>query len=270
MSSASGDQLLRLPWIPTLWCRSLDGLAGATLTDVLADGNRALLIRAPAGNNSGPLELLDMESGETRILIAGAVVDAKYTDGNLVYVLSNGTLEAVPFDPDAGEIAGGPTTLGDRAVFDRYRVFAVDASDNGTVVYIPEEPRELILIDRDGRQRVLSEARQNFHSPMFSPDGQRIAVDFNSLDGRDVWVFDIRQQTMSRLTFDSDGHDPTWTSGWSGSHIYITKSGEFGIYVTPSTIRRGRTAGSWPRVRIWRSRVTGLPRDSTLLTIGNS
>ena len=269
VSSASGDELLRLSPDADSLVLVLDGLAGATLTDVLPEGRRGLLVRAPAGNNSGPLELIDLESGETRTLIAGAVVDARHTDGYLVYVLSNGTLEVVPFDVGAAEITGGSVALASDVSLTGTGYAQFDASDNGTVVYIPEEPRELILMDRDGRQRVLSAARQNYHSPMFSPDGQRVAVDFNSLDGRDVWVLDLRQQTMSRLTFDSDGHDPTWSLDGRWITYTSSKSGTFGVYVTPSTIGSGE-----PRLLAEHQDLafTGywLPRDSTLLTIGSS
>jgi Tol biopolymer transport system component len=66
-------------------------------------------------------------------------------------------------------------------------------------------------VSRDGGRRPATEERRNFHAPTFSPDGLRIATDFNSSDGRDVWVLDVATGLVTRATFDRDGHDATWT-----------------------------------------------------------
>ena len=68
--------------------------------------------------------------------------------------------------------------------------------------------------------------------PQFSPDGRRVSVDFTGADGRDVWILNLRQGTLSRATFDRDGHDATWMP--DGVHLTYTsfKSGRFGIYRT--------------------------------------
>ena len=70
--------------------------------------------------------------------------------------------------------------------------FAV--AENGTLVYVPEEQRSLVLVDREGRSRLATNERRNFHAPMYSSDGWRIATDFTSADGRDVWVLDLRDR----------------------------------------------------------------------------
>ena len=42
-----------------------------------------------------------------------------------------------------------------------------------------------------------------------SPEGSRIALDLTD-ETRDVWLLTLRDSTLTRLTFDNDGHDPTW------------------------------------------------------------
>jgi Tol biopolymer transport system component len=67
------------------------------------------------------------------------------------------------------------------------------------------------LIDRNGASRLATTERRNFHAPQFSPDGRRLSFDFNSVEGRNVWILDLGDKTLTRATFDRDGHDATWT-----------------------------------------------------------
>jgi Tol biopolymer transport system component len=67
-----------------------------------------------------------------------------------------------------------------------------------------------MLVDRTGRREVVA-AERRFHSPRFSPDGRRLAMDFIQQGSRDVWTLDLRQNTMTRLSFEDDGHDPIWS-----------------------------------------------------------
>ena len=62
-----------------------------------------------------------------------------------------------------------------------------------------------------GREPARDAERRNFHHPMFSPDGRRLSLDFNSVEGRNVWILGLAEGTLSRATFDRDGHDATWT-----------------------------------------------------------
>jgi Tol biopolymer transport system component len=57
---------------------------------------------------------------------------------------------------------------------------------------------------------------------MFSPDGRRLSLDFSSVEGRNVWILGLGAGTLSRATFDRDGHDATWTP-----------DGRFLTYVVP-------------------------------------
>jgi dipeptidyl aminopeptidase/acylaminoacyl peptidase len=87
--------------------------------------------------------------------------------------------------------------------------FAVSA--NGNVAYIPQEPAALVFMDRSGASRLVTTERRNYHHPTFSPDGRRLMMDFNSVEGRNVWTLSLDDGTLSRATFDRDGHDATWT-----------------------------------------------------------
>jgi Tol biopolymer transport system component len=87
--------------------------------------------------------------------------------------------------------------------------FAV--AENGNIAYIPQEPASLVFVERNGASRLATPERRNFHHPLFSPDGRRLSLDFSSVEGRNVWILDLGEGTLSRATFDRDGHDATWT-----------------------------------------------------------
>jgi Tol biopolymer transport system component len=99
------------------------------------------------------------------------------------------------------------------------------------VVYLPEEPRSLVHVNRDGTYRSALAQQSNFHHPVFSPDGRRISLDLGTAtDGRDVWILDRDQGTLARATFDGDGHDATWSIDGQSITYLSFKSGTAGLY----------------------------------------
>ena len=79
----------------------------------------------------------------------------------------------------------------------------------GTLAYVPAQALSLVSVSRQGKVTPLLEQPRSYHSPRVSPDGRYIALDFSETT-RDVWLLDRRDSTMSRATFQSTGHDPTW------------------------------------------------------------
>jgi Tol biopolymer transport system component len=98
-------------------------------------------------------------------------------------------------------------------------------SATGSLVYIPEQPFNLMLLDHEGRREIIGEGRR-FHNPRFSPDGSQLAIDFSQQGSRDVWSLDLRQKTLTRLTFENDGHDAIWSP--DGRYLaYVSRVGIF-------------------------------------------
>ena len=105
-------------------------------------------------------------------------------------------------------------------------------------------------MDRAGSSRIATAERRNFHHPMFSPDGRRLALDFTSIEGRNVWILGLDEGTLTRASFDRDGHDATWTP--DGRAItYITPIGGCGrrdAGAAQEAAHQRRTAGDPARV----------------------
>jgi Tol biopolymer transport system component len=181
------------------------------LQQILPDGRTALVVRSRVGNLAGPVLLVDLESGGETQLLGTPVVEARLTQGLLVFVLPGGNLQTAEFDEGERRLRGTPVTVGSNVAVTGTGVVQFAVAPNGNLAYIPEEPASLVFLDRRGSTRLVTEERRNFHHPLFSPDGRRLLLDFTSIEGRNVWVLALAEGTLTRASFDRDGHDATWT-----------------------------------------------------------
>jgi serine/threonine-protein kinase len=89
-------------------------------------------------------------------------------------------------------------------------------SNTGTLVYVPGGVgggllRSLAWVTRQGREEAIKAPPRAYTLPRISPDGTRVAFDIRDQEN-DIWVWDLRRETLTRLTFDP-GLDqaPVWT-----------------------------------------------------------
>ena len=181
------------------------------LHQILPDGRTALVTRTQIGNNSGPVLLLNLRDGAETPLLGTPVTEARITQGLLVVVSAGGILQAAPLDKAGARLTGAPVTIATNVSVTGTAVAQFAVAANGNVAYIPQEPASLVFVDRNGASRLVTPERRNFHHPLFSPDGRRLVLDFSSIEGRNVWILSLADGTLTRATFDRDGHDATWT-----------------------------------------------------------
>jgi Tol biopolymer transport system component/tRNA A-37 threonylcarbamoyl transferase component Bud32 len=240
--------------------------SGVRVEQVLADGSVLVTLRA-MGSTTGSVSVLDPETAAENSVLATPVVEARYSAGYLVFALGSGDLQAVAFDPRRHAVTGTPVTIASGVSLTGTGIAQFAVAPNGTVAYIPEEPRSLVFVDRTGRAREATTARRSFHAPLFSPDGLRLTTDFTTAEGRDVWLLSTTSGTLTRTTFDRDGHDATWTP--DGRFLTYTsgKSGVLGLYRTrPGSAEPAESLLSTPLLG-W----TGqwLTDGTALVTVGN-
>ncbi|MFL5506258.1 MAG: protein kinase domain-containing protein, partial [Gemmatimonadales bacterium] len=217
--------------------------------DVLPGDRQMLVLSRPFGASAGPILLRDLSTGETTPLVNVDVVQVRYSAGHLVYALTNGSLEAVRFDPKQLKVTGRPVTIATGISLSGTGTAQFAASANGTVAYIPEAERSLVLIDRGGSAKPALPDGHNYHSPRFSPDGRRIAVDFTTIDGRDVWVLDRASGAVSRATFSRDGHDASWAPDGRSLSFISAPNGVLGTYrSTPGATEAAESLFSSPQL----------------------
>ena len=200
------------------------------IQQILADGRTALTVRARVGNATGAVLLVDLRDGSETAIFDTPVVEARITRGYLLVVTPAGNLQAVPLDRSGRRVVGSAVTVATNVAVTGTAVAQFAVAANGNVAYIPEEPYSLVFVDRAGSSRLATAERRNFHHPMFSPDGRRLSLDFSSIEGRNVWILGLEEGSLTRASFDRDGHDATWTP-----------DGRFITYITPISRSDGVT-----------------------------
>jgi serine/threonine-protein kinase len=180
-------------------------------------GGRAVLFTITSltsGADAAQVALLDLETGARKILVrggsharyvSGASGSSKRGDhagGYLVYA-AGGALRAMPFDLATLETSGTPVTVVPDVVMTiKGGVNAVVAGD-GTLAYVlgtvEGTPRTLVWVDRQGHETPIPAPPRPYFLPALSPDGTRIAVFANDQE-RDLWLWDLRRTTLTRLT----------------------------------------------------------------------
>ncbi len=176
---------------------------------------------------SGQLAVLDLVTGEvTRLDLAG--VSPRYVStGHLVYAAADGSVRAVPFDPDALEVTGSPVPLVEDVGVKASGAANFDLSDDGRLVYAPGctdsgagFPTNLVSVTRDGTRALLAELESVGWYPRFAPDGSRVAyavsVDAGAGSEADLWVLDVSRGAQTRATFGGNNRFyPLWAPGGS-------------------------------------------------------
>jgi serine/threonine-protein kinase len=184
-------------------------------TPILLPGRRTILFSIYRGAAS-TLAAMDLRTRAiTRFDQPG--FGPQWVDAGFV-TLGNpdGTLIALPFDPDKARPTGPPVTIArDVSQPDPYSARAA-VSAGGSIVY-PRSgggaPRRLLLVSRSGQATSLTPDPKGYASPRFAPDGRRVAVDIADpiSSSRDVWVLDVAQRAWSRLTTNGISDRPIWT-----------------------------------------------------------
>jgi len=177
----------------------------------LLPGGKALLFTALDPKRTNAWSLADiivkpLDGGAEKRVANGG--DARYVPtGHLVFVV-NGTLMAVPFD-SATLTAGDPVALREPVAEANTNsgAFHFDVSASGTLVYVTAtgtigDLYTPVWIDRKGRETPLDTEPRPYRYVRVSGDNTRAAFDVEG-DNRDIWIWNVGQNAMSRLTTDT-------------------------------------------------------------------
>ena len=230
---------------------TLRGIVAAT---PLPGGRGALLSACTFGCSESDLRVLDLRSGEARVL-TDEVLKAWYLPGGVVvFVRRDGGVFSASFDLGDMEFRDAPVP-----VLDGVRASNISAdmvlSASGTLLYVArtgesvEPPVEAVWVTRAGvASRVDSGWR---YTPSddggiaISPDGRRLALSIRTSGTEDIWIKELPQGPLTRLTFEGMNTRPAWTAD-SRSVMF-------------TSIRSGRNADLYMR------RSDGTGNDVTLL-----
>lgn len=145
-------------------------------------------------------------SMEAKKILTG-VSTATYASGYILF-LRDQSLLAQPFDTSKLELTGEATPIAEHVMVNAATgVPEFSASETGTLVYQAGEDTggawDLRWFTRDGKPAGAVAEQERYTYPILSPDNAQLAVSFfNGSQGTsDIWIFDLKRGTKSRLTF---------------------------------------------------------------------
>jgi len=204
--------------------------------EALPGGDVLFTKRNGEGPGESSIAVVSLKTGECKTVVEKAEY-AHYAPGGRVVYLQNGVLLAVPFDERKMEVTGPaePVLEGVQYTPSSYAQFAIAA--NGTLAYIPGTANglnnTLVTIDRGGREEALKAPPRGFEDMDLSPDGKLLAMTVIGGQQWNVWVYDLQQGSLNRLTFEGDNRDPMWSADGKRVIYGSTRNGRRGLYWKP-------------------------------------
>jgi hypothetical protein len=173
-------------------------------------GGRAVLFTVTAlsgGLDAAQIEVLDLVSGQRKILVRGGS-DGRYVPSGHIVFAAGATLRAVAFDGDTLETRGTPVPVLPRLVTKTTGAGDFAVASDGTLVYsdgpvggMVGAQRTLVWVDRAGREEPVSAPPRAYVYPRISPEGGRVVLDVRDQE-RDIWLWDLARNALTRVTFD--------------------------------------------------------------------
>ncbi len=183
--------------------------------------------------------VVDLRSGEARMLMSDVARSWYVQTGHLVYVRPGGEVFAVPFDLASLAVRGTPVQVleGVRVGTGISPDFAL--SETGVLLMLAGDGQgrrlTVVSVDRDGNAAPI-DPDWSFLSPTFvgmdlSPDGTRLAINIHGGTGADVWIKQLDRGPFSRLTFsEADDARPRWTPDGNEVTFVSDRGGTSALY----------------------------------------
>jgi Tol biopolymer transport system component len=176
-------------------------------------------------------------SSETNAVYSGGAEGGSSKSGYLLFIGDRRLMEQ-PFDVSKLAMGGNPFTLADDVGAVRSMALApISVSGNGILVYqrVGKATRQMVWLDRGGKQAGQVAEPGDYGPPRISPDGRRVAVAKRGPDGgnADLWVLDTSgNATQFTATPNHEGF-PVWSPDGSKIAYFSNAEGVFDIYVKP-------------------------------------
>jgi serine/threonine-protein kinase len=157
--------------------------------------------------DSARVEIFDPVSGERRVVVRGGYY-GRYLPGDFVTYVSDGSLFGARLDPDRGELIGSPVPMiTDLASNNNDGGAQIDVGASGRAVYhtggVTEPVFPALWVDTHGRSSPLWSESRTYAEPRVSPDGSKVSFMALADNNWDVWVYDLRRDVATRMTFDA-------------------------------------------------------------------
>jgi len=209
----------------------------------LLPGGEAIVFDIVTAGDQADGQLAAMRLSDGKVVPLGITGrNPRYlASGHLVFAQLNGTLSAVAFDPTSLRTTGPVVNVLDNVYIKGGGAAEFGVAQDGTLLFATRNAEgQVLLVDHAGVSRVLLPERRGYSHLRFSPTGGRLVfemTDRSSFSKTDIWLYDERTRTITRLTNDGKSHDPAWMS--DGERVVWVNTDSLG-----RRIRRQRWDGS--------------------------
>ena len=178
------------------------------------------VLHSPTGEGS-EIWAIDLDSRERRLLTTGTT-PVYASSGHLLFGTPDGVLMAAPIDPSTAELTGPAVPVGEDLALLTFGLMGYAVSESGTLIYLSGEADavgafEPVWVTRSGDAEPVDPGWRFDNSftgvgLSISPDGARVAFQ-QLVDGNDdIWIKQLADGPLERLTLD-DGVEtsPFWS-----------------------------------------------------------
>jgi eukaryotic-like serine/threonine-protein kinase len=220
---------------------ALDAAAGETHQNqacFLPDGRHFIYFAANVDMSKRMIRLGSLDSKETRPLFA-ADSNAVYADGYLVFARDDAVL-AWRFDPKSLRTVGEPFPAFENVHWSTADNFLSFSAARNRAAYISWTlQRQLVWVDRKGRELGTLGKVAGYADVRISPDGRKAAVSIRSKafgGNGDIWVLDTARGTPERITSEpNDDLNPAWFPDGRNLAYISDRFGWYNLFERPAS-----------------------------------
>jgi Tol biopolymer transport system component len=211
----------------------------------LDDGRTIVFAIVHGAAATAHLAVTSLDGGDiTRLDLAG-LRPLAMLDEFLVYVQADGAVMAVGLDVRTRRVTGPPIPVLDPVPAGNGNAAVYISSGGGLIASSGGQTAELAWIDRNGVAIPAGHAtRGSLSSPRQSPDGHRVALAVADGASSDIWVENLDNGTLTRLTTIQTAVCPVWSL--DGRHVYYIATGSDG----KAEIRSISAGGGEPSTKV--------------------